>query len=193
MLSQTNISNPDPGDLAYNTIRGGAYTAHTATFKIAAGASTPDGDMELEISYMAPTKIQDTINLSGINMTPELETCAVGGFWNGYLGFELPDALRRLRPIIGGGIGGAVIREHGTVRLNNRNHRPKSTIKSAKTHVQFAWNVGGGAQFKISDHMFIECMYRYTDMGKIKKVADIDKLSRRLYAHEMLFGARYVF
>lgn len=190
---QTHIYTPKQGDAAYNIIPGGKYHSNSATFKIAAGATTSDGDIELEISYLVPSNINKNINILSHTISASLGTYIFTALYNGYLAIDLPDKFRYIRPIIGAGIGTAIIHERGTVEIVGPEYIPASNHNDDKTHIGFIWAIGAGTQFEISDHIVIEGLYRYTDMGKIKKVANIDKLSRHFYTHELLLGARYIF
>ena len=59
----------------------------------------------------------------------------------------------------------------------------------------FAWNVGAGVGYHITDHIILDMNYRYVDLGEVawgsKSVAEVT--AKNLTANELLFGVRYQF
>ena len=59
----------------------------------------------------------------------------------------------------------------------------------------FAWNVGAGVGYSLTDNIIIDLGYRYTSFGDAKKVDNgrIAFQAKDLDAHEALLGLRYQF
>ncbi|GDX89921.1 hypothetical protein LBMAG45_17770 [Nitrospirota bacterium] len=75
-----------------------------------------------------------------------------------------------------------------------------STGQSAEGAIDktdFAWNVGGGVAYALTEHISLDVTYRYADLGKANwgaSFTDVVRLTaNNLHTNEFLFGARYQF
>ena len=106
-------------------------------------------------------------------------------FANGY--FDIHNDTP-ITPYIGGGLGLAIV--------SGEISRGRTAL--GKTENSFAWNVGTGAAWKISDGAWendysvtMDLGYRYADFGKIKEITD--NIDIKVRAHEVLLGLRFTF
>lgn len=85
-------------------------------------------------------------------------------FANGY--FDI-DTGTDFVPYIGGGVGAAFI----------------------NTNTNFAWNVGAGTAYKLTDNSALTLGYRFVDFGNFED----RHVKGHLYGHEIMAGFRYTF
>jgi len=83
-------------------------------------------------------------------------------------------------PYLGAGLGLAVV---------SVEYEVPGVFTYSETKANFAWNIGAGAAWKISDSAALDLGYRYADFGNVGR-ADIDA---DVTAHEVLLGLRYTF
>jgi opacity protein-like surface antigen len=110
---------------------------------------------------------------------------------NGY--YDLPN-LKHFKPYVMMGAGLASNRAENTrvpagVLLNNQKN-------------SFAWQLGGGGKYKITNNSFLDLGYRYIDLGNCSArstltrsngTAAIVRVKRVLRAHEVFLGIIYKF
>jgi len=117
-------------------------------------------------------------------------------FFNGYLDFHNDSPVT---PYIGAGLGFAVASiDHTLAGANLRGN-----VK--KTDTNFAWNVGGGAAWNITDKVALDLGYRYADFGNVSHSRVIagpahEPIPNAIYdvksdltTHEVLLGVRIGF
>jgi outer membrane immunogenic protein len=94
-------------------------------------------------------------------------------------------------PFVGGGIGAAINKSTTNLTIIGSGNIDKFTNSSTK----FAWNVGAGIAFNLTEIMLLEVSYRYTDLGGAiwGSKSAVELTTHTLYANEFLFGARYQF
>lgn len=108
-------------------------------------------------------------------------------FFNGYYDFK---NTTKFTPFVGGGIGFSMNNTKTNGSLTNGASPAEGTIK----RTDFAWNVGGGVAYNLTEHIILDVTYRYADLGKAVWQADTVQLtSNNLHTNEFLFGARYQF
>ena len=111
------------------------------------------------------------------------------------------DTGTKFTPYVGGGIGVA--------HLKNKSKVAGSTpagaldISSSESETNFAWNIGAGVSYALTDNLSLDAGYRYTDYGNVKESVSqqISGLGAPLNvdgkfdvtSHEFLLGARYAF
>lgn len=109
-------------------------------------------------------------------------------FANTYYDFE---NQTRFTPFVGGGIGCAINKSTTDLTIIGSGR----TDQFRQTSTKFAWNVGAGVAFHLTEIMLLEVSYRYTDLGGAAwgSKSAVELTTHNLYANEFLFGARYQF
>ena len=107
--------------------------------------------------------------------------------FNGYYDFT---NTTKFTPFVGGGIGFSM----NNTKTNGSLTNGTSPAEGTKSKTDFAWNVGGGVAYNLTEHIILDVTYRYADLGKAVWQAGTAQLtSNNLYTNEFLFGARYQF
>ena len=94
-------------------------------------------------------------------------------------------------PFVGGGIGVAI--NKSTTTLNRIGSPVFDTFETTDT--KFAWNIGAGVAVPITEILFLELSYRYTDLGGAVwgNTSAIELTTTSLQANEFLLAARLQF
>ena len=117
---------------------------------------------------------------SFMNGTANNEVSAHSLLANAFIDIQTDTALT---PYFGGGLGLAW--------LNNRytNNNPNSSFKV--TRCNFAWDLGAGVAWSISENLALDLGYRYMDLGKTDNIVAGNSVSNvSLTAHEFSLGLR---
>lgn len=86
-------------------------------------------------------------------------------FANVYYDFANDSAVT---PYIGGGIGGAYIdSNYSSLYTSNALRAGSMDANGSQNCWNFAWNLGGGLAYQISDTMAFDLGYRYSDFGQV--------------------------
>lgn len=98
------------------------------------------------------------------------------------------DTGTKLTPYVSAGMG--VSRLKGAIKWSE----PDESGKFSKSKTNFAWQIGAGAAYALTDNVSIDAGYRYTDAGDVN-VKNEEGGSNKFEAqsHEFLLGARYTF
>jgi opacity protein-like surface antigen len=111
-------------------------------------------------------------------------------------------------PYIGGGLGLAFIRAKGNWDWINTTAPPlirgvdyNSHSAGAKNATNFAWNVGAGVAYAITDTISVDLGYRFSGLGGAKSEwkwhdgggAGFRVKTKDIYMHQVLFGLRFTF
>ncbi len=89
----------------------------------------------------------------------------------------------KLTPYVGAGIGMAHLK--ATAKYDDG--------KDSKSKNNFAWQVGAGVAYALTDNVALDAGYRYTDAGDVK-ISDGESTNKyEAKSHEFLLGARYSF
>ncbi|MCL2763626.1 MAG: acyloxyacyl hydrolase [Treponema sp.] len=100
----------------------------------------------------------------------------------------------KFTPYVGAGMGVGFIRTKGKVdwvsEVNNT---------GSKTVTNFAWNIGLGLGYQITNNVAFDVGYRFADLGKVQTKWDerpwgtwrMD--TKRIYQHQFSMGARFTF
>ena len=108
-------------------------------------------------------------------------------FFNGYYDFT---NTTKFTPFVGGGIGFSMNNTKTNGSLTNGTLPAEGTINKT----DFAWNVGGGVAYALTEHISLDVTYRYADLGKaVWEAGSVQLTSNNLHTNEFLFGARYQF
>ncbi|MDR2337603.1 MAG: outer membrane beta-barrel protein [Deltaproteobacteria bacterium] len=101
----------------------------------------------------------------------------------------------KFTPYIGAGLGLA----HTTLDMNYFGDDGGNDwyAGGSKTNNKFAWQVGTGVAYNITDKTALDLGYRFTDLGEISADADRNSnpgaVKADLKSHEILLGLRYTF
>jgi opacity protein-like surface antigen len=60
-------------------------------------------------------------------------------------------------------------------------------------HRNFAWSIGAGAEYDITDSIAVNLAYRFTDLGDIDASDATATVKRDMNMHELILGAKYRF
>jgi len=125
-------------------------------------------------------------------------------FVNAYYDFRNDTAFT---PWVGAGLGMAFINSKGNAGLSldvdGINEFNESVSIGSKTNTNFAWNVGAGVAYAVTEAVSLDLGYRFAGLGKAetrtRKVdIDGDSLSLRaktknVYMHQVMLGLRFTF
>lgn len=191
----------DISGIANNTLVDKKLSDNTNGLRLAVGATVPVdaiwGDIrgEVEFAYNAYTDNKGNASFDWGSGTPvditfknKLRTKAV--FFNVYYDIE---TCTDFIPYVGGGIGYARLKHKARLVGDAENGKDREN--------NFAWNVGLGLGYIVTENITLDLGYRYTDYGNIKNTA----IETRPYAtitsaskyditsHEVSLGLRYNF
>lgn len=191
----------DISGIANNTLVDKKLSDNTNGLRLAIGATVPVdaiwGDIrgEVEFAYNAYTENKGNSSFDWGSGTPvditfknKLRTKAA--FFNVYYDIE---TCTDFIPYVGGGIGYARLKHKAKLVGDAENGKDREN--------NFAWNVGFGLGYIVTDNITLDLGYRYTDYGNIKNTA----VETRSYAtitsaskyditsHEVSLGLRYNF
>lgn len=106
-------------------------------------------------------------------------------------------------PYFGAGLGMAFIKGKSDLSINYGPGAPTFSGSASKSQTNFAWNVGAGVAYAITDNWDLDLGYRYVDMGEVKTggITYQDSFGSSetytgkadLRAHEVMLGIRYTF
>jgi len=121
-------------------------------------------------------------------------------FLNGY--FDIHNSTP-VTPYIGVGLGLAKVSVEYKADVSNISGVPVDDFKlnTSKTKTNLAWNIGGGAAWKIIDNLALDLGYRYADFGKVSPDNHYIGGEARYFrfydvktsAHEVMLGLRFSF
>lgn len=93
------------------------------------------------------------------------------------------DTGTKLTPYVGAGMGLA--------RLKSKIDLEDAHYSKSKT--SFAWQIGAGFSYAVTNDVSLDAGYRYTDSGDISGQSEDEKIKFDSSSHEFLLGARYMF
>ena len=125
---------------------------------------------EFEYVFRGKTKFYDDGAIT--KNSPEIKAGAQTFFVNAYYDIELSAPVT---PYVGFGLGMA------SLTIDNGD---------SQSETGFAWNIGLGAAYKLTDLMTLDLGYRYADFGK-PEFEFGQKTDVKANAHEMLLGLRF--
>ena len=108
----------------------------------------------------------------------------------------------KLTPYVGAGLGLGFIGTNGLVDYFDGSAITRFSTGS-KSITNFAWNIGAGVGYNITDSINVDAGYRFVGLGSVKTRAttfttlqgDIDAYgkTRNVFQHRFDFGIRYTF
>lgn len=138
---------------------------------------------EIELSHQSHDF--DSISASGMTIAPEDiglsgETSSLSALLNAYFDFE---ANKTVKPYLTAGAGIANVDFDGTVEIEN----DSETFNSSDT--AFAYKVGGGLGFDLTDNFTIDLGYRFYSAHSLK----FETMRTELKTHNLTAGFRFRF
>ena len=107
--------------------------------------------------------------------------------FNGYYDFT---NTTKFTPFVGGGIGLSM--NNTTTHGSLTDGTLPASDKIDKT--SFAWHVGGGVAYNLTEHIILDVTYRFADLGEaVWQAGSVQLTANHLHSNEFLFGARYQF
>lgn len=153
--------------------------------------------LELEYLYRSDAKYNTTYDWGLVSQDFRAKVGIQTLFANTYLDFH---NSTRFTPYIGGGIGVAFVNAKLTDSGEALGYKIEGS--GSKRSTNFAWNVGAGTAFALTDKLSLDFNYRFVGFGEAKATASttdqyLGKVSSTyksdLYGHEFLLGLRYTF
>ncbi len=103
-----------------------------------------------------------------------------------------------IKPFVMVGLGVAEIKETGSIKIADYVRTPVNDesleMESPETtNRNFAWSIGAGAEYDITDSIAASISYRFTDLGDIDASDATATVKRNMSMHELVIGAKYRF
>lgn len=150
---------------------------------------------ELEYAGFSEAEAKKTFHDGGdshrLKQKFNIQTLFVNAYWD-------IDTGTQFTPYVGAGLGMAFIR----TKLNYNGEDAASTwgaSTGSKNVTNFAWNVGLGLGYDISENWTLDAGYRFVGLGSAKTKTfsesglDIHGKTSDLYQHQFSLGVRYTF
>ena len=153
---------------------------------VSVGVSTklPYGAVRTELEYSKKADAESSYTSMGETFETKIESQSL--MLNAY--YDI-DTGSKITPYVGGGIGFAKL------ELNDQYWNDVYNKKIDDTN--FAWQIGAGVAYAVSDNISIDAGYRYIDYGSLSASGDDgyggEKEDVDMTANEFYIGARYSF
>ena len=124
--------------------------------------------------------------------TFRIQTLFLNAYWDINTGTQFT-------PYVGAGIGAAFIKTEGNSSGSNPIEGSWDMDFGSKTVTNFAWNVGAGLGYDITNNWTVDLGYRFVGLGSVKTATYheggewIRMKSSGLYQHQVSLGIRYTF
>ncbi|KAA6205451.1 MAG: porin family protein [Candidatus Tokpelaia sp.] len=104
--------------------------------------------------------------------------------WNGATRLRAGYAFDRFLPYVAVGVSYADIKTRAA----------RNDVSKAKTQSRAGWNVGGGVDYAMTDHIILRGEYRFTDFGKDTETFNREAKYRvKYYQNDFRLGVAYKF
>jgi opacity protein-like surface antigen len=174
------------GDILETTSGGDGYSKGRVALGLALGYNyffDYDVPLRTEFEYAWRGKKGQTWTYVN-DSTDKLDLGAQSFFANAY--FDIHNSSP-VTPYIGAGLGLALV--SAELQSDDIGHYNK-------TETNFAWNIGAGAAWEITDNVALDLGYRYADFGKVSPDNNIDDgvvyFDLKSSAHEVFLGLRFI-
>ncbi len=97
------------------------------------------------------------------------------------------DTGTKFTPYVGAGIGASRLK--ASLKYNDLD----GAFNGSKSKTNFAWQIGAGVSYAMTDNLALDAGYRYTDAGEVKWYNNDSNNEWEAKSHEFLLGARYSF
>jgi len=153
-------------------------------------------------SEVSGKKTQDFEGVLGgdVSMRGKQKIQAQTLFVNAYYDFrnETP-----FTPYLGAGIGLAFLRSKGSGNIEHTLPFEDSFSIGSKTTTNFAWNIGTGVAYDVTNNIALDLGYRFAGLGKAntKSLTDdfngielsFQNKTKNVYMHQLALGVRFTF
>lgn len=149
--------------------------------------------VELEYGIYSKTKSKESARSGSVSLSAEQDFNVQTVFMNLYYDF---DTGTRLTPYIGAGAGLALIDSKGKIGVTGPGG---GSFSSSHSNTNFAWNVGVGLEYALTDTISLDAGYRFVGLGKAKTGTvhlgglSIYAKAKDLYMHQFYLGMRVNF
>lgn len=195
--SNTSNTNSSAGTTAGGTLATPSKTLARGTVMPLGGALGYNWEklglpVRTEVEYLYRTSFGSSANPSYTNAaTPTQYSSTIYSqslLMNAYYDVKI---WKTIMPYIGGGLGAS----WNNVTTDSAATAPGSTWSRGRRSTQnFAWNVGAGVGYSITDHIILDVSYRYSDLGDVVAgEKSTSEQTSKMTANELLFGLRYQF
>lgn len=187
----------DAGQYTQNTIGGGVF----AGFDFFPSTKIP---VRAELEYAIRTNAQNewglkdgalkqTLNAAGADINLKYQWNLQTLFLNGYYDFRNDSAFT---PYVGAGLGLGFI--DNKIEIETTGPGVNYSNSKSKLNTVFAWNVGAGVSYAITDNISADLAYRFVGLGynEVYSANDLGldtKVSTSPYANEFSLGVRFTF
>ncbi len=177
-----------------------------SSLKIAAGYEWRGFGAEIELAKFSESKTTGDWTMRPEGPTCTDATCVMNNKFG--LNSEVSTAMfnasytidsgYKVKPFAVVGLGAAQIKETGSLTISDYvrtpiNDESYSAESPESKHTNFAWSIGAGAEYDITEHIAVNLAYRFTDLGKIDASNDTGTVKRDMSMHELIIGAKYRF
>lgn len=162
----------------------------------AIGYNWMDADLPIrtELEYMYHSDFKYGYEDSNSTLTDKinLQTLMLNAYWDFY-------NSTAFTPFINGGVGVAWVKEKFSTGLGSGATTVALTTPKTKTSANFAFNVGAGVGWSITDAVVLDLAYRYNYYGDGYKASatstnkTVDSQIKDISTHDVLLGLRYQF
>lgn len=164
------------------------FDKEAGVFGLAAGYNWMDSDLpirtELEYMYTGDFKYKYSDSNASLTDKINLQTLMLNVYWDFYNSTDFT-------PYINGGVGAAWVSEDFSTTT--------ISTPSNKTSTNFAFNLGAGVGWSLTESVILDLAYRYDYYGNGKQVTgtsagvNIESQVKDLGTHKALLGLRYQF
>lgn len=140
---------------------------------------------EIEFAMRGKGKRDDVYNYAGFAIKDAYEISTSSIFANVYYDFHNSSDFT---PYIGAGLGTARIKFENKASISDGVNG--LSLSTSKSSWKFAWNVGAGVAYRLTDTVSLDLGYRYADFGSLDQNA---LTSIDVTGHEVLLGVRFAF
>ena len=142
-----------------------------ASIAVGASIKTNNGAIRAELEYNRNEDAEKTL-YSVVKTEVETQSVMLNGYYD-------IDTGTKLTPYVGGGIGYSKVKGKMSV----------AGLSDSMDDNNFAWQLGAGVGYAITDNVTVDAGYRYADYGDFSK----EDVTLDTTAHELYVGARYTF
>jgi opacity protein-like surface antigen len=181
--SLLNFDDPQIGGVAFRDRDDGVWGGGLAVgwdMGRAAGPGWAGVPLRIELEGFWRERAEETFATPGVFIQNRAEVLTL--FGNAFLDIPLGWAFT---PYVGAGVGLAWVDYRTTIV------EPFQQLDDDRTN--FAWNVGAGAAFTLTENILLDVNYRFVDAGTGRVNTAQGRSESDIYLHEFLAGIRLVF
>jgi OOP family OmpA-OmpF porin len=163
---------------------------------------TPLFRTDVTLDYIPSLKVSGHNSaLTGVTNSADLS--ALVGLLNGYLDLDgiKPGLLGPIQPFLTAGVGFAR-NDLGKTTYGLTGVPSGALTQNGSTHTSFAWGVGAGAGYPLTQNLTLDLTYKYLDLGEMRSGSTATvfgasiastPIKADLQVHTVILGLRYAF